>query len=132
MLRRRGTIELGIKTRWQYQFPERVHGRSIKDMIFIDVGNYFGPGALDQHQDDSLGGSTSELIMNYPEYVYDHLMEDWEARCRKGEDLSSQEWKPTIITHVNPDLDGVVCVTLSPDGNHAYASATYIHNYSLS
>ena len=125
MIRRLGSKKLGLNVQWQYQFPYKIKGRTIADMIFLDIGNVLGPGALDQHQDLSLGESTSDLIFRYPEYVYDHLMSEWESMHRKGEDLSQLIWKPTIITHTKPDFDGVVSSYLVQRIIHVYVRNVY-------
>ena len=111
---RRGTRELGLKTTWRYRFVG--HGSVLSaapEAVIVDVGNHLGPGVIDQHQDASLGRSSSELILKHPELVYDHLVGPWLDAERSGADLSGRSWSPWIVTHRSPDFDGVVAAFLT-------------------
>ncbi|GMV41635.1 MAG: hypothetical protein AMXMBFR64_33510 [Myxococcales bacterium] len=111
---RTGARDLGLVTDWRFSFVD--HGtplQPISDAVILDVGNHLGPGILDQHQGDALGASTSELVLRWPEYVYDHLMSDWNRRARDGQALAGTPWSPAIVTHQFPDFDGVVSAHLA-------------------
>ena len=73
-------------------------------VVLLDVGNRLGPGAMDQHQDGSVGQSTADLVLRYPQHVYDHLLPG-------GPGLPSQQ-RCALVTHARPDFDGVVAALL--------------------
>jgi len=110
---RRGTNELGLDTKWRFGFcgPGSVLAAA-PEAVVLDVGNHLGPGLIDQHQDGSLGRSTSELIFKHPELVYDHLVGPWLDAERGGAELHGRSWQPRIITHRSPDFDGIVSAWL--------------------
>jgi len=113
MLKRRGAAELGIQVDWQFEFVG--HGKVLSsrpDTVALDVGNRLEPGVLDQHHDRNLAPSTSRLILEHPDLVYDHLMSPWLRRADDGVALEGKVWSPVITTHRAPDFDGVVSALL--------------------
>jgi hypothetical protein len=106
-----GTRELGLEVQWKLDFVgfgERAattHG-----VIFLDVGGTLAPGVLDHH---ALEGRScaAELVFHRPELVYGHLVEPWLRRAESGR-LVRRRWRPSIVTHGDPDWDSVVAVHL--------------------
>jgi len=110
---RPGTDDLGLVVEWQYEFVG--HGSLFEprpDTITLDVGNRLCPGVLDQHQDVTLGRSTTELLFKHPEYVYEHLLRPWVDRLYEGQELRGRLWRPVVCTHTVPDFDAVVATLL--------------------
>jgi hypothetical protein len=108
-----GTRELGIYVKWSFGFVG--HGSSATTtpgVVYLDVGNRLCRGVLDQHQDDSLGGCTSDLIVSHPEYVYNHLLDEVLSQHARGLLPAGTTLHLRIITHVNPDWDGMVSAFL--------------------
>jgi hypothetical protein len=115
-----GLANLGVLVRWEYAFVgfgSRV--QSTTGQVCVDVGGELCPGVLDHHQINSDAassseavGSSSELVVKHPEYVYHHLASQiLEARAR-GEQVAGREVVYRIVTHRSPDWDGVVAVHL--------------------
>lgn len=110
---RDGATDLGLELNWKYAFTGP--GTALQpmlDAVLLDVGGQLAPGALDQHSDVSLGESTSQLVVHYPELVYQHLMGPWLQRRDNGVNLTGRAWSPRLVTHVDPDLDAVVSMLL--------------------
>lgn len=102
--------DLGLDLRWQYCFvAPATAARSHRDTVYLDVGGRIESGVLDHHQEDDEGRtrSTTRLIVERPELVYEHLMSRWLDRddprsCR------GREWNPLVVVHSRPDVDAMV------------------------
>ncbi|MEO2162639.1 MAG: hypothetical protein ABGY29_08975, partial [bacterium] len=105
--------DLRIQVNWPFEFVG--HGKALSsrpDTVALDVGNRLEPGVLDQHHDRDLAPSTSVLILEHPDFAYDHLMSPWLRRADDGVALEGRAWSPVITTHRAPDFDGVVSALL--------------------
>jgi hypothetical protein len=110
---RDGARDLGLNIDWSYAFvPPGTRLSSTPNAVILDVGGELAMGVLDQHGDFGLGNSTSQLITRHPGMAYDHLMTAWLQRRDDGQDLRGRPFRPRVITHVDPDFDGVVSTHL--------------------
>ncbi len=124
---RLGAKKLGLKTHWNYAFVGA--GEVVAPFpgtVLLDVGGSLQAGALDSHQGGA--ATASELVLQFPQHVYDHLLGAWLRRREKGEDLADKVWEPQLVTHTSPDFDSVVATFLAQrlveDGSPpAYAKA---------
>ena len=136
MICKTGAKNMNLQIHWKYDFVGSIVGESTANTIFADVGNQLKMGVLDQHHDQSLGESTTDLIYKYPEYVYDHIMFEWESMHEK-ETLLSQQRKTidcTIATHYNPDFDAVSSIFLIQkllEHGTLHPEILYFINYSI-
>ena len=108
-----GTRDLGLTVQWSFGFVG--HGTSATTtpgVVYLDVGNRLCAGVLDQHQDVSLGGCTSELLVSHPEYVYHHLLGEVLALHARGQLPPGLVLNLRIVTHRDPDWDGMVSTFL--------------------
>lgn len=106
---RAGTRALGLSVTWRYAFvPAGSNLQVCRDAVVLDVGGQLAHGMLDQHHDATVGASTAELVIRYPEYAYGHLMDGWLTRRDDGQELRGRHWSPVLVTHRHPDFDAVV------------------------
>lgn len=111
---RTGARALGLEVTWRYAFvgPGTVV-QPTRDALYLDVGGKLCKGVIDQHQDGTLGRSTSELVLRFPELVHEHLLGKWLDLRDAGHDLNGRAFSPVIVTHVYPDFDSVVASWLA-------------------
>ncbi len=108
-----GASELGLNVQWRYAFVgPGTPLQPSRDAVLLDVGGRLEAGCLDQHQDGSLGESTCELVLSYPEHAYSHLMNPWLQRRDDGQELRERLWSPVVVTHADPDFDAMVSAWL--------------------
>jgi len=108
-----GARALGIPVQWTYGFVG--HGSSATTtpgVVYLDVGNRLCAGVLDQHQDGSVGECTSDLLLSHPEYVYHHLLSEVLTLHAQGQLPPKLTLTFRIITHRDPDWDGMVSAFL--------------------
>ena len=107
-----GTGDLGLMMEWRYRFTgfgERAS--TTPGVVYIDVGGALCPGVLDHHGAEG-SSCAAEAVFQNRELVYNHLLAPWlDARFR-GVEVRGIPWQPTIVTHANPDWDGVVAAYL--------------------
>ena len=136
MICKTGAKEMNLQIHWKYDFVGSIVAETTANTIFADVGNQLKMGVLDQHHDQSYGESTTDLIYKNPEFVYDHIMSEWESQYEK-EQLLSQQSKTidcTITTHYNPDFDAVSSIFLIQkllDQGTLHPEILYFINYSI-
>lgn len=109
-----GARDLGLRVEWRYGFVG--YGQravTTPGVLYLDVGGIIQPGVLDHHGEATPGGCASELVLDNPQLVYNHLLAPWLARHGEGRTPEGTIWRPTVITHTGPDFDGVVAVTLA-------------------
>ena len=119
---RAGAREIGLTVNWRFSFVG--HGtvmETTRGVVYLDVGNRLCPGVIDQHQDNSLGNSTSEILLRAPQLVHEHLLGGWLDLRDAGHNLEGRVFSPVIVTHVAPDFDAMVsswlAVRLVEDGD---------------
>lgn len=127
-----GARDLGLSVRWRYRFVdvgERV--MSTPGVVYLDVGGALGPGLLDHHGVE-LDTCASRLVVDYRELVYNHLLAPWLTRFEDGRVPAGTVWRPTLVSHHDPDFDSVVAAflvaRLIEDGDlppFAHALASY-------
>ena len=104
-----GARALGLRLDWRYRFvPPATRAESTPGVLYLDVGGGLRPGIIDHHGDDSRPTSTAELILQHRELVYVHLLGPALQRATAGESLKGTHIQLTLVTHYNPDFDGVV------------------------
>ncbi len=108
-----GATSLGLDTQWRFHFiaPQRVTNPSY-GTIYFDLGGSCTHGIIDSHQSEDVAGSTAELVLRFPEFVYGHLMNAWLQRRDDGQVIQGRVWSPALVTHRNPDFDGLVSTFL--------------------
>ena len=60
--------------------------------VYVDVGNYFGPGILDHHHADAPDACASLLALKYPDFILSQIKPNQPV---------------TILTHLFPDIDAI-------------------------
>jgi len=127
-----GTRDLGLAVEWKLGFVGNgSHASTTPGVVYLDVGEHHAPGVIDHHRSRE-PTCTAELILGRPEFVYNHLMGPWLVRADQGEIAPGTRWTPRLITHVDPDWDGVVAahlvMRLIEDGSlPPYAQALAAH-----
>lgn len=109
---RRGAHDLGLDITWNYEFvsPGTTLGTR-HDTVVVDVGNRLLPGVLDTHGTTQANTSSTQQVIDHPEFVYDHLLRPWLDRVDAGQDVNGRPWSPVLTTHRTPDADAI-CATL--------------------
>lgn len=104
-----GARGLGLRLDWRYRFvAPGTRAETTPGVLYLDVGGGLRPGIIDHHGDDSRPTSTAELILQHRELVYVHLLGPALQRATAGESLKGTAIELTLVTHYNPDFDGVV------------------------
>lgn len=109
-----GAKDLGLIVQWRFGFVEQgTPVETTPGVLYLDVGGTLKTGVVDHHSGSAGATSTSELIVRYPEHVYNHLLSPWLDRAERGIVAAGTSWTPTIVTHADPDFDGVVAAFLA-------------------
>lgn len=104
-----GARSLGLRLDWRYRFVSPgTRAETTPGVLYLDVGGGLRAGIIDHHGEDSRPTSTAELILQHRELVYVHLLGPALQRATAGESLKGTNIQLTLVTHYNPDFDGVV------------------------
>jgi hypothetical protein len=107
-----GARALGLDVHWDFGFVENgVHASETPGVVYLDVGGHAGPGVLDHHDGDR-DGSTAHVLLDRPDFAYNHLMGPWLDLRARGQSVTGARWEPRIVTHYRPDWDSVVAAHL--------------------
>lgn len=108
-----GANELGLRVSWRFSFVGAgTSVETVRNTVFLDVGNYLQAGVLDEHGETSALGGTAAILMRRPALVYEHLLSPWIARHEDGEHLAGRCVVFNIVTHTNPDFDAIISAYL--------------------
>ena len=103
-----GARDLGLKTDWRFGFvPFGFRAESTPGVVYVDVGGKVQPGVLDHHGEVGTASAAS-IVASHREASYNHLLGPWLERFPGGRIPEGTPWRPTIVTHMNPDWDGMV------------------------
>lgn len=111
-----GARSLGLRLDWRYRFvAPGTRAETTPGVLYLDVGGGLRPGIIDHHggtvdssNERPRPTSTAELILQHRELVYVHLLGPALERATSGESLKGTNIQLTLVTHYNPDFDGVV------------------------
>lgn len=103
-----GARDLGLETEWRFGFvPFGFRAEPTPGVVYVDVGGKVQPGILDHHAEEGTA-SASSVVVAHREAVYNHLLGPWLQRHPEGRVPDGTTWRPTIVTHFDPDWDGMV------------------------
>jgi hypothetical protein len=108
-----GARELGLTTRWRHAFiPHGTRAETTPGVVFVDVGRGLRAGVVDHHDSIEGAGCTTEEVLAHPHAIYNHLLGPWLQRHDGPGIPRGAVWTPTLVTHADPDWDGVVACYL--------------------
>ncbi len=108
-----GARELGLTVEWRYAFLGQDDSASTTPgVVFIEIGGKVAPGVFDHHQGDAGDTCAAELVFRNRELSYGHLLSPWLARHEEGRLMPGTVFRPTVVTHRDPDWDTVVATFL--------------------
>ena len=105
-----GARELGLDVHWEFGFVENgTRAATTTGVVYLDVGGYAAPGILDHHAAAG-NGSTASVLLDRPDLAYNHLLDPWLKQRDLGQAIAGVRWTPRLVTHYEPDWDGIVTV----------------------
>jgi len=108
-----GARELGLAVEWRFGFlPPGQRAETTPGVVYLDVGGSLQPGVLDHHGEEKGDACASGLVLRHPALVYNHLLSEWLRRYEVGAIVAGTVWRPTLVTHLDPDFDSVVACHL--------------------
>jgi hypothetical protein len=103
--------ELDVRVEWRLAFvPHGTQALPGDGVVYLDVGGSFQPGVVDHHQGGPAGESATGMVVQRPDYVYQHLRRDLDRHLSSGG--RPAPWRPTIVTHQSPDFDAIAATYL--------------------
>jgi len=103
--------ELDVRVDWRHAFvPHGTQTLPCDGVVYLDVGGSFQPGVIDHHQGTPAGESATGMIVQRPDFVYQHLRRDLDRHLSSRN--NSSVWRPTIVTHYSPDFDAIAATYL--------------------
>lgn len=106
-----GTRALNVEVEWRWRFvPVGTRASTTPGVLYLDVGGTLSPGIVDHH--DGGNTSTAELVFAHRELVYAHLLGPLLQDHAKGSPIAERRLTLTVVTHFEPDFDGMVSAYL--------------------
>jgi hypothetical protein len=104
--------DLGLEVEWRAAFVDA--GQRVTaapDTVVVDVGGDLCAGVIDHHAESRSACSAAALAVEHADLIHTHLVAPWIEETRHR-DIRGIRWRPTVVTHRNPDFDAIAAVAI--------------------